>query len=424
MCFVFGDYVIDVARRELRHGSEAVRVEPQVFDLLLYMIRNRDRVVTKDDILSAVWPGRTVAESTLFSRIAAARHAIGDSGERQHFIRTVARRGFRFVGAVREEDTKDTTATSDGVPVQLSMPRSAAAAAPQQQVRFCKTPDNIHLAVATTGHGPPLVKAANWLNHIEYDWHSPVWSPIFGRLASARRLVRYDGRGNGLSDGHVGEISFEAFVRDLETVVDAEGLEKFALLGISQGASVAIAYATRHPERVSRLILCAGYASGWRRRGSGDEIARRSALQTLVRYGWGQDNPAFRQVFTSLFFPDATAEQIAWFNELQRITTSPESADRILSVFGDIDVSDLLPRVSVPTLVLHGQQDAMVPFEEGLRLARDIPGARLVPLHTRNHLVLAHEPAWLQLVEEIESFLGTDGRDPSAEPAQIRSDGP
>jgi pimeloyl-ACP methyl ester carboxylesterase len=291
-------------------------------------------------------------------------------------------------------------------------------------VRFCKTPDNIHLAVATTGRGAPLVKAANWLNHIEYDWHSPIWAPIFTRLASARRLVRYDGRGNGLSDWHVGDISFEAFVRDLETVVDAEGLEKFALLGISQGASVAITYATRHPERVSRLILCAGYAFGWRRRGSGDEIARRSALQTLVRYGWGQDNPAFRQVFTSLFFPDATAEQIVWFNELQRITASPERADCILNVFGDIDVSDLLPRVSVPTLVLHGQQDAMVPFEQGLRLARDIPGARLVPLHTRNHLVLEHEPAWRQLVEEIESFLGADGNDPSVEPADIRSADP
>jgi pimeloyl-ACP methyl ester carboxylesterase/DNA-binding winged helix-turn-helix (wHTH) protein len=421
MCFLFDDYVIDTARRELRHGSEAIRVEPQVFDLLLYMIRNRDRVVTKDDVLSAVWPGRTVAESTLFSRIAAARHAIGDSGERQHFIRTVARRGFRFVGAVREESTTSATATSDTAPVQMPMPHRAAAVAPQQRVRFCKSPDNIHLAVATTGRGPPLVKAANWLNHIEYDWHSPVWAPLFAQLASARRLIRYDGRGNGLSDWHVGDISFEAFVRDLESVVDAEGLEKFALLGISQGASVAIAYATRHPERVSRLILCAGYAVGWRRRGSREEIARRSALQALVRYGWGQDNPAFRQVFTSLFFPDATAEQIAWFNELQRISASPEGADRILSVFGGIDVSDLLPRVSVPTLVLHGQRDAMVPFEQGLRLARDIPGARLVPLHTRNHLVLEHEPAWRQLVEEIESFLGPDSNDRAVEPLDIRS---
>jgi pimeloyl-ACP methyl ester carboxylesterase len=229
-------------------------------------------------------------------------------------------------------------------------------------------------------------------------------------LASGHRLIRYDERGNGLSDWDVPDISFEAFVRDLEAVVDAEGLEKFALLGISQGASVAIAYAVRHPDRVSRLILCSGYASGWRKRGSTEDIARRSALLTLVRYGWGQDNPAFRQVFTSLFFHDATAEQIRWFNELQRITASPENAARILTVFGDIEVSDLLPRVTVPTLVLHGQHDAMVPFEQGLKLAREIPGARFVPLPTRNHLVLGHEPAWQQLVAEIQDFLGADNK--------------
>jgi pimeloyl-ACP methyl ester carboxylesterase len=405
MCFLFDDYVIDAACHELRHRSDVVRIEPQVFDLLLYLIRNRDRVVTKDEVLSAVWPGRIVAESTLFSRVAAARQAIGDSGEQQRFIRTVARRGFRFIGAVTEESAKSVTTGSDAAPLQIP----ARAAAPQQHVRFCKTPDDINLAVATTGSGPPLVKTGNWLNHIEYDWHSPIWAPIFARLASGHRLVRYDGRGNGLSDWQVENISFEAFVRDLEAVVDAEGLEKFALLGISQGASVAIAYATRHPERVSRLILCAGYAFGWRKRGNSEEIARRSALQTLVRYGWGQDNPAFRQVFTSLFFPDATVEQIAWFNELQRMTASPENAARILNVFGDIDVSDLLARVSAPTLVLHAQHDAMVPFEQGLRLARDIPGARFVPLHSRNHLVLGHEPAWQQLVEEIQCFLRADG---------------
>jgi len=409
--FLFGDYVIDVDRRELRHGSKPVRVEPQVFDLLLFLIENRDRVVTKDDVLAAVWPGRTVSESTLFSRIAAARHVIGDNGGQQRFIRTVARRGFRFVGIVANRKTTSETASPQG-----PEPHNAAGVQ-QQHVRFCKTPDGIHLAVATTGSGPPLVKTANWLNHIEYDWQSPVWAPTFARLASGHRLIRYDERGNGLSDWNTTDISFDAFVRDLEAVVDAEGLEKFALLGISQGASVAIAYAARHPDRVSRLVLCSGYAVGWRKRGSSEDIARRSALLTLVRYGWGQDNPAFRHVFTSLFFADATAEQVAWFNELQRITASPENAARILTVFGDIDVSELPPRVAVPTLVLHGQHDAMVPFEQGLRLARDIPGARFVPLQTRNHLVLGHEPAWHQLIEEIRGFLDADSQRGLVRPA-------
>ncbi len=194
-------------------------------------------------------------------------------------------------------------------------------------------------------------------------------------------------------------------MRDLEAVVDASGLKRFALFGISQGAAVSIAYATRHPERVSQLILSGGYALGWRRHGDPAGVAQREALESLVRHGWGQDNPAFRQVFTSLYIPEGTLEQMQWFNDLQRVSTSPDNAVRILRALENVDVTELLPKVSVPTLVLHSRGDARVPFEQGLMLARGIPGARFVALDSNNHLILPHEPAWGRYIAEITGFL-------------------
>src|SRR6516225_9826737 len=218
MRFLFGDYALDRERRELRRGAELVEVEPQVFDLLAYLVENRDRVASKDDLLAAVWHGRIVSESTLTSRITAARHAIGDSGEQQRFIRTVSRRGFRFVGEVREQSA-------------APPPAGKADRVPAQEVSFCCTPDGLNLAVAVCGNGLPVVKTANWMNHVEFDWQSPVWSPLLRRLAEQFRLIRYDERGTGLSDWDVADISFETFVRDLETVVDALRLDRFALFG-------------------------------------------------------------------------------------------------------------------------------------------------------------------------------------------------
>jgi DNA-binding winged helix-turn-helix (wHTH) protein/pimeloyl-ACP methyl ester carboxylesterase len=388
MTFVFADVQIDCARRELRRASVLTTVQPQVFDVLVHLLRHRDRVVSKEELIRVVWEGRSVSDDTLTSRVSAARRAVGDTGVEQRFIRTVTRRGFRFVGEVREEPNESETP-----------------AALQQTVRFCQAPDGVHLAVATAGRGLPLVKAANWLNHIEFDWQSPVWAPLFTRLAAECELVRYDERGVGLSDRSVPDFSFDAFVRDLETVVDECGLRRFALLGISQGAPVSIAYAVRHPERVSRLILCGGFARGWRRRGNASDVARAEASVTLIREGWGQDNPAARQMFTSLIVPDATQEEMRWFNELERISASAEIAIRLLHVLGDIDVTELLSLIAVPTLVLHSRGDARVAFEHGLALARAIPNARFVALESRNHLILSHEAAWPRYIDEIRGFL-------------------
>jgi pimeloyl-ACP methyl ester carboxylesterase/DNA-binding winged helix-turn-helix (wHTH) protein len=396
--FQFSGYSVDVECRELRRGAELIEIGPQVFDLLVYLVRNRDRVVSKDNVLDAVWEGRIVSESTLTSRINAARRAIGDTGADQTLIKTIARKGFRFIGEV-EEGTR-------AVPQASAGRAEAAPARLRQEIQFCTASDGVRIAYAAVGKGPPLVKAANWLNHLEYDWQSPIWSHVLQAIAARYRLVRYDERGNGLSDWDVEDISFDAFVRDLESVVDANGLERFALLGISQGCAVSIAYAVRHPERVSQLILYGGYARGRRRRGQQAEVEQADAVLTLMRQGWEQENAAFRQIFTSQFIPSATAEQARWFNELQRMTTSPENAMRIRRALDEIDVVGLLPDVRAPTLVLHCRNDAVQPFEEGRRMAAGISGSRFVALEGSNHLILEHEPAWPRLLDEMTRFLG------------------
>ncbi len=278
----------------------------------------------------------------------------------------------------------------------------------EQEIHFCTTEDGVRLAYSHIGSGPPLVKTGNWMTHLEFDLETPIWRHFYRELSRDHTLIRYDARGNGLSDRDVEEVSFETFVTDLESVVDAIGLERFALLGISQGCAVSIAYAVRHPERVSHLILFGGYPVGWAKRArSAAEKEQGAAMLTLVRLGWGQENPAFRQLFTSQFIPGGTKEQVDWFNELQRISTTPEDAARNLIANGDTDVSTLLAQVSVPTLVMHSRDDARVPFDQGRRAAAGIPGARLVPLPSRNHLILEDEPAFPKFLQEIRAFLAT-----------------
>jgi pimeloyl-ACP methyl ester carboxylesterase len=278
----------------------------------------------------------------------------------------------------------------------------------EQEIRFCSAKDGVRIAYGTVGEGPALVKTGNWLNHLEFDWQSPVWRHYIEEFAADHLLVRYDQRGNGLSDWNAQDFSFEALVGDLESVVDAIGLERFTLLGMSQGCAVSIAYAVRHPERVGHLVLYGGYARGWEKREEGVEARR--AMLTLIKEGWGQNNPAFRQIWTTLFLPEGTPEQMQWFNDLQRISTSPENAVKISTVTGGIDVERLLPQVAVPTLVLHARGDAVVAFKEGRHLAASIPGARLVALDSPNHLILEHEPAWPKFLAAVREFLGTRGR--------------
>ena len=276
----------------------------------------------------------------------------------------------------------------------------------RQTLRFCTSPDGTRIAFASIGSGPPLVRAAHWLSHVEYDLQSPVWRPWLRELSRDHSYVRYDQRGCGLSDREVAELSLDAWVSDLESVVDALGFKRFPLFGMSQGAAIAIAYAARHPERVSRLVFSGAYARGALRRG-GNEVARLEAqtLVNLIRVGWGRNHHGFREVFPYRFIPRGTPEQLQWWGDLEQVTASADVAARTLEAFQQIDVSELAERLSVPTLILHARGDAAVPFDEGRRLAALIPGARFVPLDSDNHVLLDTEAAWPLFLSEVRAFL-------------------
>lgn len=274
------------------------------------------------------------------------------------------------------------------------------------QIRFCRASDGVRIAYATTGRGPAMIEVSTWLNHLEFDWQSPVWRPRLVEMAKNYTMTRYDGRGCGLSDRAVEDLSFDANLRDLEAVADAAGFKRFILLGCCQGSGLAIAYAARHPERVSNLVLYGAFARGrLKRNPSAQDLEEAGMMLKLVELGWGRENPAFRQVYTTLFIPESTPEQFRWFTDLQRMSTSPENAVGLIRGFDAMDVTDLLPKISCPTLVIHARNDGRVPFAEGRMIASSIPSAEFVPLESRNHILLEHQPAWKQFFAEIARFI-------------------
>jgi len=400
LTFLFGDMVLDSERRELRSGSALIPIEPQVFDILDFLIRNRDRVVSKDDLRTAIWGGRLVSDSAIAARINAARRALGDSGEQQHWIRTIARKGFRFVGDV-SEDVGSRSLTSGAKAPDQQAPNGISR---DQEITFCRTKDGVDLAIASAGRGMPLVRPCRWFTHVEHEWHNPFRADLYHFLADRFRLIRYDGRCNGLSDWDVADVSFEALQHDLDTVVDALGLRSYALLGISQGSSLSIAHAVRYPERVSKMVLHGGYALGWSKRAPRRGLDVKTFL-TLMREGWGDEHSAFQKMLCTGMLPNASAEMIRWLAELQRAASSPENTVRLRGTFDEIDVIALLPEVSVPTLVMNCRHDNLVPFEEGRRIATLIPNAKFVSLDSENHVPLPGEPAWQKFIAEMEAFL-------------------
>ena len=411
MRYSFGDVLLDTDRYLLERGGEPVHVQPQVFDVLTHLLLNRERVVAKTELLDAVWGDRFVSESTLTSRIKAARRAVGDDGELQRDIQTVHGRGYRWVADVEVDGA---VAAAAAKPASIDPPVRRL----EQRIGFCQATDGVRIAYATVGDGPPLVRAAHWMTHLDYEWDSPVWRHWMEGLSRGRTFVRYDERGCGLSDQDPADISFEAFVRDLETVVDELGLERFPLLGLSQGGPVAVEYAVRHPERVSRLILVGAFVTGRVARATTPDERREAEMQAeLIRIGWGRDDPSFRLYFSSTFMPDADPQLWSDFAALMRRTTSAANALRLNNVSVNMDVREAATKVAVPTLILHGRNEVRIPFSQGREYAARIRGSRLVPLDTRNHLMQPDEPAWAHFLRELDAFLAED--DSTNDPPQV-----
>ncbi|GAA1705357.1 alpha/beta fold hydrolase [Microbacterium sediminicola] len=386
----FGEYTLDCARHQLRRGAEPVHLEPRVYDLLCYLVARHDRLVPKEELIDAIWRSQFVSEASLTTAMRAARAAIGDDGSQQRAIRTVHGRGYQFIAEL--------SPTPPSAP-QIPSPEA-------QNIRFCRAADGARIAYATVGSGPVLMKAANWISHLDAEWQTAIWSHWILGLASERQLVRYDERGCGLSDWEVESFTFEDWVRDLETVVDTLGLERFPLLGVSQGGAVAIAYAVRHPERVSALVLAGAYSQGRLVRAATEAERAAAAIDLeLARVGWAQQDPSFLRVFASQFLPDGTPDEWSEFIEFQRQTTSPENGVRFLEAFATIDVADIATRVQCPTLILHSRGDVRVPLSQAAELATSIPDSRLVVLDSPNHLLRADEPAWPSFLAHIDDFL-------------------
>ena len=299
-------------------------------------------MIGKEELIRAVWPALFVTDDALVQCVRDVRHALSDEAHR--IIKTVPRRGYLF-------SVEPSRGPPSHLPTRLD-----------QNIEFCRTKDGVKLAMASTGRGLPLVRPPTWFNHLDYDWHVQFRNALYRFLADRYQLIRYDGRGNGLSDRYVPEISFATFAHDLEAVVDALRLQRYALLGISQGAPIAIAHAVHFPERVSKLVLNGGFALGSNKRGSTKDQETAQAQLTLMRHGWGDEHSAYLRTFSMLYFPSASAEELKASAELQRMAMTGDTAVRLRLACADIDIVDLLPKVSTPTLILHSRHDNAVPI--------------------------------------------------------------
>ncbi len=391
----FAHCLIDSDRHRFFRGSEPVHLEPQVFDLLMLLATSDGELVTRDIMIEKVWRGLTVSEATISARINAARKPVGDDGKRQSVIKTVPRRGFQLVVPV--------TMTGDA-----PTPRANPKADSQQTVRFTTSADGVNIAYAQSGNGLPLLRAAHWISHLEMDWDSPVWRPLLQRLSSRHRLIRYDQRGTALSGRDFPGKGIDEFVDDLAAVADAAGLDRFPILAPSQAAPVAITFAARYPDRVSKLILLGGYAVGRALRPAAPGDVEEEIMLSLIKSGWGQHGSAFVQAFSSFFIPDATNEQIRSFVEIQLASASPEGAVKLRRLIDRFDVSDLLDQVQAPTLVMHARDDVVHPIDQGRQLASGIRDARFVMLDSANHIQLPQQAVFEKMLTEVEGFLASD----------------
>lgn len=381
--FLFAEFELDPGAFELRRGPELVPLEPQVFEVLRMLVENRSRVVSKDELLDHIWPERYISEAALSSRLMAARKALSDTGKDQRFIRTVHGRGYRFVHPATEVAVEPDAAA---LPAELPPAIAVELAGPPPAVSFATTSDGVHLAYSVLGDGLPLVRTNGWVTHLELEWQWPAGRSFWQRLARRHRLVRYDGRGMGLSDP-ADDLSLDTRIRDLEGVVDSLGLERFAILGISAGVYQAVQFAAKHPERVSHLVLYGGGPDNEEDEAENVQWVRYwDSLRNVMRTGWDIASPVYRRLFTDLILGESASQADGdAFNEMQRGATDPRTASRFIGQTLATGVADAAREVQAPTLVVHRRDDMMVPMSRSRRMASLIPGARFHTLEGNAH---------------------------------------
>lgn len=389
----FDSFVVDVDERRLLHGDEEVRIRGKIFDTLSVLVGNAGRLVRKDELMKAVWPDSVVEENNLDHCISHLRKVLQPG----QYIETVPRHGYRFVGEVHTQEPDDSM-------VVTIQPAPVASDALEPEVQFFTTSDGVRIAYSVGGQGPVLVRTIDWLSHLNFEWKNPYLRHWLSEIMRHHTLVRYDQRGSGLSDWDVADFTYERMIMDFEELIEVVGPERFAILGGCQGATIAAPYAARHPEKVTRLIVIGAFMNGWPPSADG-AMEQFEASLTLIRHGWGKENPAFRQMWTTMFHPDASAMEMEWHNELQRVATTPENAVRLMSEFPTMKIFEVLPQISCPTLVMHSQGDATVPVQEGRLIASRIRDSRFVELPSRAHLVGPGDPAWEMFVDEFSSFM-------------------
>ena len=392
--YQFGPFELDVAEHRLVHNGLLVPLQLKTFEILCVLVENAGRLLKKEELLQRVWPDAAVEENSLNKNVSLLRKALGEHPTGESYIETVPRVGYRFVVPVARIGS---SVASQAEPPQSQLPEA---------LRFCTTSDGVRIAYSEVGSGFPLVRVGMWLNDLRLELATPVWRTWAAACGRHHRLFRYDARGTGLSDRSVRELTLIASVRDLEAIVDATGLERFALMGIHQGGAICAAYAAKHPGRVSHLIFYNAYARGWRCRGIPNEAEKREAAIALIRQGWCRDHDIFQNLMTSMYLPDATSEEREWFNQMQRFAAAPEAVAEMLGEWGAADITRLLAGISAPTAIFQSEDYSAGHFDEGRLLAAAIPSAKFISLPTRNHLVWKGDPGWDRFWMELGRFLG------------------
>lgn len=396
MMYEFADCVLDETTHRLLRTGEPVHVEPQVFDLLVALARVAPGMLGYEDMIEQVWQGRIVSEATLSARISLARSAVGDSGKAQAVIRTIPRRGVQMVCSVRKTG-------NDEASVRVASPPPIRSAEQHQTIRFTASADGTELAYAISGdEGPPLLRGAHWISHLQHDWSSPVWRPWLDRLGARRRLIRYDPRGTGLSERQPLRRAQEDFVADMAAVVDATGEEAVDLFAASQSAPVALAFAAQRPERVRRIVLVNGFVQGSYVRG---QKAETDAMIAMIRAGWGLPGSPFVKAVATVFMPHATEEELTSFVEMQTYSASPDGAAAMRDAVGQFDVTGILSQVTAPVLVMSSAGDAVHPQAQSRQLARALPNAEFCSLETDSHVIAPSDPAFLAMMDATDRFL-------------------